>query len=263
MLDNLKIFDSNVMIGRYTVFNENSFYKISDLIKYMNYYGIHKVLLYHSLSKEYNPEYGNNSLSDVVSRLEDNIKSRLVKCYSIFPRFSKTLPSPENVIRKIKKQDFKVIRIFPKTHSYSLKKRNFSDYFLEFEKIRMPILVDYGNFLSFKANINNIDWEDVYNICNNYPKIPFILIRPDFVSSIEIYLLLKNTKNLYIEFSAYWSYRAIESICEEFGAERLIFGSNMPHSNPGCALGLLKFANINIVDMKKIAFENLDTLLKW
>ena len=171
MLDKLKIFDSNVMIGRYAVFNENSFYKISDLIKYMDYYGIYKALLYHSLSKEYNPEYGNNSLNNEINGLEDNIKSRLVKCYSIFPKFSKTLPSPENVIRKIKKQNFKAIRIFPKDHSYSLKKRNLSDYFFEFEKIRIPILIDYGNVLSFKANINNIIWEDVLNICNDYPKI--------------------------------------------------------------------------------------------
>ena len=258
MLDKLEIFDMNVMVGRYTVFNNNSFYKITDLIKHMDYYGIHKALVYHATAKEYDPEYGNMYLNKEINESSDIIKNRLVKCYVIYPRFSKAIPSPEDVLLRIKNQNFRSIRIFPNFHFFSLKRRNFSDYFSVFEKNKIPVLVDYGNTFPFNDNIN---WEDVYNICYDYPKIPFVLIRPGFRTSKELYLLLKNTENLYIEFSGYWNYRAIESICEEFGADRLIFGSNLPHDNPGCSLGLLKFANIDITKIKKIAFGNLNALL--
>ncbi len=74
----LKIFDSNIMLGKYARFNENSFYDISSFLKYLDYYGINRALLYSSLSKEYDPEYGNNFLIQETGGLEKSTPDTLL-----------------------------------------------------------------------------------------------------------------------------------------------------------------------------------------
>ena len=75
------------------------------------------------------------------------------------------------------------------------------------------------------------------------------------------YPLLARYKNLSIDISAYWMYRGIESICKNFGANRILFGTGLPFYNPGLSLAMLSYSNIGARDKGLIAGDNLRRLI--
>ncbi|MCK5738614.1 amidohydrolase family protein, partial [bacterium] len=68
--------------------------------------------------------------------------------------------------------------------------------------------------------------------------------------------------NLHVEFSNLQSYNYPDWLVSRFGADRLLFGSEMPLKTPGAARALIDYADISTDDKKLIAGENLKRLLK-
>jgi predicted TIM-barrel fold metal-dependent hydrolase len=55
---------------------------------------------------------------------------------------------------------------------------------------------------------------------------------------------------------------AIENFVQNFGASRLLFGTNMPRYTGTAAVALLTYADISYDDKNAIAGDNLKNLLK-
>jgi predicted TIM-barrel fold metal-dependent hydrolase len=65
-----------------------------------------------------------------------------------------------------------------------------------------------------------------------------------------------------VEISGYQGLLAVEAVVKRFGAERLLFGTNLPTFNPGAAVTTVMYADIAEEDKSLIAAGNLRRLLE-
>jgi len=246
MNDKLKFFDCNCSLGRRSTPSPEEFYSKEKLLEEMNYFGISRSLVYHSLAKEYNPDVGNEYLLKEIENVDE-----LEPCWVLLPSYTKETLTPEKMIKKMLDNRVKAARIFPKEHNFSLEEWNIKDLFLVLNEHKIPLFLD----------LDQTDWKEIYNICSHYSQIPLILTNVSYRIDRYLYPLLGKFNNLYIEISHYSVFRGIETICKNFGASHLLFGTRLPIFEAGSALNMVNFAHISQIDKQLISYENLDKLL--
>lgn len=263
-VEELNFFDANCMIGRYCYFQENSFYSKERLKEEMKYFGIKEALIYHAVAKEYVPQVGNKVLVDELEQ-----EKSLHGCWTLLPPYTKEMSPPEIAVREMLAAEIKTCRAIPNERVghhgweqpyllFSLSQWSMGSTFSALQEHRIPIFIDFNTGFPY---VDRTDWDMVYNICKSYPQLPVVLVHFGFRTNRRLYPLLAQCDNLYIEISGYWLYRGIESICKEFGPERILFGTNMPLYDPGCCIMLVTHANISEQQKKLIAGDNLRKLL--
>jgi len=65
-----------------------------------------------------------------------------------------------------------------------------------------------------------------------------------------------------VETSMYVGHRQLEEFGRTFGAERLLFGTNLPYYTPGAALAVLAYARLSEAERARVAGGNLKLLLE-
>lgn len=266
-VEELNFFDANCMIGRYCYFKENSFYTKERLREEMRYFEIKEALVYHAVAKEYVPQAGNKMLLD---ELKD--EKSLHGCWTLLPPYTKEMTPPEILVKQMSAVGIKACRVIPNERInptmphyweqpyllFSLSEWSMGSTFSVLEKHRIPVFIDFNTDFPY---VDRTDWDMIYNICKNHPQLPVVLVHFGFRTNRRLYPLLAQCNNLYIEISGYWLYRGIESICKEFGPEKILFGTNMPLYDPGCLIMLVTHANVSEEQKKLIAGDNLRRLL--
>ncbi len=66
-MENLKLFDCHCSFGRTGIVNPGSFHSQKDVMWRMEYYGIKRALVFHSIAREYNPAIGNRLLLEELN----------------------------------------------------------------------------------------------------------------------------------------------------------------------------------------------------
>ncbi len=74
--------------------------------------------------------------------------------------------------------------------------------------------------------------------------------------------LLENYPNFYFETSGYWVPEGIRDLADEYGAERILYGSGFPRYNQGNGMLQLKHSGLPPEAVAKIAGGNLARLLE-
>ena len=115
----------------------------------------------------------------------------------------------------------------------------------------MPLLID-------KALI---EWEQVFEICNRYKRLPLILCEVWYKDNRYLYPLLEKFDNLYVELCRLIGHQCLEDICRKFGAKNFIFGSKLPVFTPGPVISMIMYAEIDDTQKEEIAGANLRRLL--
>lgn len=245
-MDKLKFFDCNCSLGRRAASSLQEFYSSQRLIEEMHYFGISRSLVYHSLAKEYNPDIGNEYLLKETKDVEE-----IEPCWVLLPSYTKETRNPEEMIKKMLDNGIRAARIFPKEHNFSLEEWNIKDLFSVLNDHKIPLFLD----------LDQTNWKEIYNICSRYSQIPLILTNVDYRIDRYLYPLLDKFNNLYIEISHYSVFRGIETICKNFGASHLLFGTRLPIFEAGSALNMINFAHISQMNKQLISYENLNKLL--
>lgn len=249
----IMLFDANCMIGQRFSPKEAKFTNSESLLKTMDSKGIDKALVFHSLAKENFINDGNMAiLKEVMGQ------DRLIPCWVVMPHYSGECQKPEDIIKSMKDNKVKAIRIFPEYHRVKLYPWIWHELFFELEKYKVPVLVDF-------SNVNwsqEIDWNGINNICSEFPNLPLILLRQGQVADRYIYYLMDKHDNLYFEISYYQVNNGIYSLADKFGANRLIFGTGMPFYQPDCPINALLYSGLSEKEIKKVAYENLEKLLE-
>jgi predicted TIM-barrel fold metal-dependent hydrolase len=239
MINNLKFFDVNCMIGNW--YHKLEFSDINNLHKHMSKLQIDRAIVFHSLSWQFDPFVGNTKL---VKEISGN--SMFDPAFVLLP-FATNEMSHDTIKRNMEIFGVKMIRLFPKDHYFKLADWNSHELLSFLEKLKMPIMINFDQVLP----------EDLLKVCKEYPNLPIILsnVAGELISRM-IYSLFIHTDNLFLETSTYLIYGAIEDLVKKFGNERILFGTRMPFFDPGCAVAKIIYANITTADKEKIAFTN-------
>ncbi|HIE30275.1 TPA: amidohydrolase [Candidatus Poribacteria bacterium] len=267
-VEELEFFDANCMIGRPChpssggagiLLNKNQ------LLEEMKYYGIKETLVYHAMAKEYDARIGNNILLEGIKE-EDSLHG----CWAVLPPYTDEMPAPEQLVQEMFQKGVKAVRLFPNHYEnplipewsqhqrFYLSEWSMGTLFSVFEEHKIPVFLDFDTSEPYN---DRTDWDKVYDICKNHSDVPIVLARFGWRVNRSLYALLAQCDNFYCELSGTWLYRIVESIAKKFGAERILFGSNMPFTTPAVNLMMITHAEISEEDKKLIAGDNLRRLL--
>ena len=250
LMDEIEFFDCNAFFGMQKMIYPGSFYKKEDLIEKMAYYGIQKALVHHSMAREYDAEVGDDIL---IKELKDDTK--LLPAWVVLPHHTGEFPSPDVLIERMKKSNVRAAILMPADYSsygHSTEEWSCGELYQMLEDHKVPLFIAEDQLLS----MNNL-----YKICSAHPKLNVILTNATYRSSRDLFPLMKLFDHLFLETSGYKPQDGIKEVCKKFGADRLIFGSNMPLTSGASAVGMITYADISREEKQMIASKNLEKLL--
>jgi len=106
-------------------------------------------------------------------------------------------------------------------------------------------------------------WPIIKNVLSEFPELTVIAAGCGPHGQDRVFRpLLERYPNLYIELSTYMLDGGIESLCERYGASRLLFGSGYPKNCSGAALLNIIAAQIENSDKALILSGNLERILE-
>jgi len=249
-----KFFDMNCMVGRYNLFHPGSFYTKERLLQEMEYYGISEALVYHAVSMENGPQLGNQLILREVADAPS-----LHPVWSILPTVSFERGHVGSFADEMLKHNVRIVRLFPLQFHFSLDDWCIGDIFDMLSERKIPVAIDYFDPLTPHAD--RTDWRSLIGVCCRYPELPIIVSEFRFRTNRRLYKAMEKCPNLHIELSGLWLFRAVEFICREFGADRLLFGTRLPIRDPSCSLGMVNYAMVSEGEKEMIAGGNLSRLM--
>lgn len=246
-MGHLAFFDCNCTIGRQSLFQGSAAPSLEDLKADMQLCGIRKALVRHSLAKEYDPARGNALLMEEIGGQDE-----FVPCWAALPHHTGEMPPGPKLVAEMKDCDVGAAILFPKTQGFLLDEQTCGPLLDAFEENGIPVLLE----------IEEADWQKVHGICSNHPSVSLVVLSTGYRCTRELLPLFERHANLMVDISLYPAHRLIESICERFGAHRLLFGTGYPELAPGAVVGAVAFADIPGAQRELIAGGNLERLLE-
>lgn len=246
----LHFFDANCWIGKSNNFTPVSLSKTNEIIEQMNYYGIEKAIVSHILSRYYHPLVGNEYLLQEINGI-----NRLQGCFVLLPPSTKEMGLLDKYIENMLIRGVRTVRIFPKSHHFSMEDWSSAVLLGKLEERRIPL------FIWSKET----EWNSLYKICKNYPHQPVIIEQAEeesFWNGRFLFPLLEKCENLFLEVDNCVLYLEIDEVVKRFGAERLIFGTYLPVDDPNASLMLVTDGDFSQREKEKIAHENLERLIE-
>ncbi|MFC1539170.1 amidohydrolase family protein [Candidatus Latescibacterota bacterium] len=257
-MDDLQLFDCDVMLGRIDGKFEtyqgglNSFENVEELETALDKFGVKNALVYSSWAKFQNTADGNKLLIDNIIN-----KNNLYPCFIISPEMEFEKSFPETFIRRLQTNNVRAVKVCPTSHYYELEQYVMKDMFSILNKIRMPVFIDRDT-VKWQDPFN---WAQVHTLCRQYPQIPFIPCRHGRKTFRNVFPIMKECRNLYLDVSYFQLNRAIEVVADQFGAERMIFGTGMPVFDPRLPITGLIFSRISDKEKALVASGNLMHLI--
>jgi len=130
------------------------------------------------------------------------------------------------------------------------------------EEHKVPVFLCPVNWRA--RSIDSTDWANVVRICQKFPQLPVIVTENrTYRSQRAAYSALEACPNLKFDISSWWLHHRIEFICKEWGADRLVWGSQLPERIPGVPIMQLNYSDITERELSLIAGGNMRKLLSW
>lgn len=248
----ISLFDCNAMLGIGPENEGSSFDTVSDLKKSMEIYCIDKALVYSALAKHYRPVEGNSLLGEQVKG-----PGNIYKSWVVLPGYTGEFLSGKELATAMKADNVVAARLCPVVFNVQLSPWACDDLMGVLNDLHMPLFLDFN--VTHWSNV--LPWDAIRNLCLAYPNIPIILNRIGCGYNRILFPLLNECPNLHFEISYFNAHNGIEAVTKNFGASRMLFGTDAPVHNPACPIGLLYFADIAYEDKVKIGRENLEKLI--
>lgn len=205
-----------------------------------------KAIVSHSTQREYDALYG-------TKRLLEEIKGDdfFIPTMSMIPFNTEEHLTLSETDEFIDKNKIKLINLYPSAHNYSPVVWNMKEIYDYLSDKGLPVLLSK----------TDVSMEILYNILSEFPKLKIIYTDTGYASDRTLMTLMKKFDNLYIDTGTYYTLDGIEYITNKFGAERLVFGSNMPFTAVGASVGKIIFSKISDSDKEKIAYKNICNII--
>jgi predicted TIM-barrel fold metal-dependent hydrolase len=250
----LCLFDSHCRLGPSELTTADAPVTVSQLIEEMDRCGIAESLLWHAWAEGYSPTIGNGQLLKEISG-----EPRLHGCWVILPPHTFQNAEPRSLVAEIGRAGVRAVKMLPRKHRFSLSDWSTAELLKEVEEQRLPLFLDFGRQHWFE---DVVDYDSVFRICKQFPKLPVVLVREGIGSTRFLYPLFEKLDNFHIEISYYQSPGGLRDITERFGARHLLFGTGLPTFAAGPPILMLSQSELSTEDKKKIAGDNLRRLLR-
>ncbi|MBM4043354.1 MAG: hypothetical protein FJ290_33105 [Planctomycetes bacterium] len=282
-MDELTLFDLNAHVGKPVQPAAEWYDSPEALLAEMDHYGISRAVVTHYAARQAHPNIGNPETLRFCGRgvsaprgaqrprpqsergarrprpqLPETQPHRLVPAWSFVPSVGRKSDAPRFVGAAVA-VGVRILRYYPSDYFVPLSVHAIGDFCEVMQEHRMPLLVDFAsntNYGQFQT-----DWQGLIAVCRAFCDLPIITTEYRIRSNRMLFRALAACENLRVCTSAMWLYKNLDHIVAEFGAGRLIFGTNIPAFDPAIPVAMLRFAEIPNEAKAAIASGNLDSLL--
>lgn len=257
-MDEITYFDACCYLGRRMRMAEGQPETVEEILAAMDHFGIHEALVIDTLSHEANPMAGN---ARIIERTKEH--PRLHPAWAGLMTHSKEFPPPEEFVAQMRELGVGALFFFYGQFDIRLDDWGIDDLLEALEDSRVPLVLCPENAAQ-PGRIDATDWPNVVRICRRFPELPVVVTESRvYKSQRAVFAALEACSNLKIDLSALWLHGRIEFICREFGADRLVWGSQLPDRNPGVPMMQLSYSDISGEELSLIAGGNMRQLLSW
>jgi predicted TIM-barrel fold metal-dependent hydrolase len=257
--DGAGFLDANCRVGGHLKLAPGGLHTVEDVLSEMDHFGISEALVLDPLARENHPAEGNRRVLRMISG-----QPRLHPAWVALPAGTDEQPDPEELVESMRKNGVGALFLFPRQYRFSLAEWAIDGLLGPLSDARVPVFINYNEVGPGGPSWDETDWGAVVDLCRRWPELPVIVSEERIRRSNRlIYRALDACENLRIELSGYWLYRGVEYITRNWGARRLIFGSNWPRLGHGCTVATLTSAEISEEDQRLIAGGNMRELMSW
>ncbi len=246
-------FDAECCLGRTRAHRAGAPSTAEELSAVLHDNGIGRALVYHADAAGYDPVVGNRELLEEISGHPE-----FEPCWVLLPHDTGEFPAPDAAVGEMLASGVRAARVFPVDFRFAFRLWNLAPLIERLAAYRVPLWVDFGHE---GWSERTIDFGGIHEVCEAFPELPIVLVRPNIGSDRRLFALLRQHANLHFETSYYTVHRGIELVCETFGPERVLFGTGLPHRAPGPPITALAYSLIDEDARALVAGGNLSRLL--
>ena len=256
----MKLFDSNACFGmdmvNHECVNHENFIVMEkvdiaktaeDLVAEMDYAGIEKAVVWHRTQYDHDATVGNNKLIDGIRGHED----RLIPSWVILPDITDEEYAPNVFFDAMKANGVKTLRAYPEQDRFILCDVTMGEQLNLLSELKIPLYLSpmFG-------------FEMIYKVLEEFPDLTVIMSNIGWWPSARlVWPLLHRYPNFYFETGDFSQLRGIEEVCQKFGSERILYGSNFPTNAMAGSIYTLLKAKISEGERENIAHRNMERLL--
>jgi predicted TIM-barrel fold metal-dependent hydrolase len=193
------------------------------------------------------PVFSNRALYQVCARHES-----LVPCPTVLPSGHGDVPSEREQIDELIAERSGAAALRPGEDGWSTAEWCAGTLLSLLEERHIPVLCRHSA-LGFDA---------VADMAKRHPGLPIVMFHVGYRTQRMLVPLMKAFANVYLAIgSPYSVHLGIESTASQVGAERLLFGTGFPYSEPTASVTMLTYSDLNDADKQLVGAGNLDRLI--
>ena len=246
--EELAFFDANVWLGRAEGFPLAPELTARQLITALNDRFVKGGLLSHWRGKTISAQDGNRALADAMAEVAGAFYA-IWTGLPLYPAEAGPVPGTGDLPQWVRG-----VRIFPVTHHFPLESwaaGPLCDWLVE---RRLPLFIWH----------TEVDWDQLYRLAKAFPKLRVVVeSQPQKIlyQTRPLFALMRDCPGVSLEISNFVGPGFVEYAVGEFGAERLLFGSFLPISDPLVPMGMILDSGLPADSQRLIAVGNLRRLI--
>ena len=240
------LYDANCALGAWPT-DRVAYETVDELLVEIKRLGIARALVSHTLSQHFDPPQGNRLLTDALVGHQDS----LAPCWTLLPLSCGEMGTLSDLMSGMSAARARAVRLYPKSHSFSLEDWQCGDLLGELSRRRYVVLID----------IVETDWTEMNRVCGAYPGISWVVTQLGYRHLRFLFGAMANHANLHCDLSNYSTYLGVEETLSRFGSKRLLFGTGLPAMDPGGPIARVGYTQADPQDVEAMAHGNLERLL--
>jgi len=239
------VFDANVRVGDRPE-EVSPCRNRNDLLAEMDRHGVERALIYHAQGEHRSPIDGNEDLEEWIGNDE-----RLQPLWSVL--------SSDPSLAQIKDLHAKGRVNCARLHIHD----TIHQLGLIFKPWAYDILLSWfsDNHIPLWIPLLETENEDIVSTLQDYPNLVTVIVGAHYRHSLWVRPAMKALPNAYLELSRYEPLGEIEALRNEFGVERLVYGSYYSRFIMGPMLFYLHHTNLSDDELKLVCSGNLKRIL--
>lgn len=249
----LMYFDCNARFGPRPQKHKRERWTKEHLLEDLELTGISGALVLYEQSLLYDAMYSNLVLSD---RIKDD-RDVLYPCWVAMPPCCGEFPEPKDFGKMMRDHDVRAVRIDPQTFNIPVRENLWADLRDVLAEQNTLIQITPSGFGGGAV----ASQKDIWAFLDIFKKNPVVFMDYSWGLWKDAVYLMDAYPNLHVEFASSQGNRQIEYFAGRYGAERCLFGTNLPYKSAGAARTFLDWTFLPDDQAELIASKNLIRLL--
>jgi uncharacterized protein len=245
----MNFFDCNAFIGlpaRRDIFPPAP--SAEAILAEMDFCGVERALVWHIAQFDAAPQLGNDLLTQAI-----HSHTRLAGCWTVLPNQAREFPPFNVFLTAMRQAGVAALRAFPVDHHFLLNRVAMGSWLEPMVAHRIPLLLSAAR---------GANWDILYALLAEFPGLVCVVCDHGCWGEDRRFRpLIERYPHVYVDTSQYLLDGGIEAFVQDYGPERMLYGSGFPVSHFGGMMLAIRHAKITEDAKAAIAGKNLERLL--